>query len=233
MPSPTSAYDIIRIAMQHIGVLAEGETMSADQSTDGLRALNDVLETWSLQSLAVWGSLVETFATVAGQAAYTIGPTGNWNTERPVSVESLYTTVDGLDFTALPWTLGEYQGVGLKTQRQPIVERFVFVNDAPLAQVILYPTPSRAVPVVIDAPRILTQVAAIATMLTFPPGYARALQYAVAVELRPRYGSPIDVDAQARSTLALIKRANRVPRVSSFDSTLLGNRNGSWGSIFG
>lgn len=229
MPSPVIALDVIRIAMQHIGVLAEGETPTADQASDGLRALNDVLETWSIESLSVWGGLPETFSTVAGQASYSIGPGGDWDTARPVTIGSIYTTVSGNDFAASPWTLDEYAAAGVKAQLQPNPDRYVFINDAPLARVLLFPTPSEAVPITVDTPRILAQVAAIGSALILPPGYARAMQYAVAVELQPRYGSPIDVSAQARSMMAKIKRANRTPRISSFDSALLGGVRGGGG----
>lgn len=232
MPSPIIAIDLIKTAMRLIGAIATGETPSAEESFDGLRALNDVLERWSLESLAVYGSLPEAFATVAGQATYSMGPGGNWNTDRPPTIDNLYTTVDGFDYPAAEWSLEQYNAVGLKSQRQPIVERWVFINDAPLAQVILWPTPSRATPITIDAPRILTQVAAVATTLILPPGYASALQYAVAEELAPQYGSPIDVSARARATKALIKRSNRTSRTMSFDPTLVPNADAG-ASIYG
>lgn len=224
MPSPIAAIDLIKTAMRKKGILAEGETPTGQQATDGLNALNDVLETWSTQSYAVWGGLPEVFTTVAGQSTYSIGPAGNWNTDRPVFLSAMFVTWQGADFPITEWTLPEYMGVGIKSVASQIPERFVFVNDAPLARVILYPTPSAAVPITIDTPRLLTQVPNIATVMTLPPGYARALQYAVAEEIGMEYGSPIDLSAAARSTLALIKRANRVSPVSQFDPALLGGR---------
>lgn len=220
MPSPTTALAIITTAMRKIGAIATGETPSAEETTDGLQALNDVLESWSTESLAVYGSLPDAFTTVAGQSTYTFGPGGNWNSDRPTVIDNLYTTVNGVDYPATEWTLEQYNAVAIKTQRQPIVERWIFINDAPLAQVILWPTPSQATPIVIDAPRILTAVAGPATTMILPPGYARALQYAVGEELAPEYGSTIDISARARSSKALIKRANRTSRTMSFDPTL-------------
>lgn len=233
MPSPIVAIDLIKTAMRKKGILAEGETPTGQQATDGLQALNDVLETWSTQSYAVWGGLPEVFSTVAGQAIYSIGPNGNWNTDRPVSISFLYATVQGVDFEATEWTYEEYMRVGVKASASQIPERFAFINDAPLARIALYPTPSEAVPITIDTPRLLTQIPNIATIMTLPPGYARALQYAVAEEIGDEYGSPIDVSAKARSTLALLKRANRRSPVASFDPALVRNsgRGGSGGIL--
>ena len=232
MPSPIAAIDLIKTAMRLIGVIATGETPTADEATDGLRALNDVLERWSIESLAVYGSLPDSFVTVAGQSTYTFGTGGNWNADRPPSIVGLYTTVDGVDYPAAEWSLEQYNAVALKTQRQPLVERWVFINDAPLARVILWPAPSQATAIVIDAPRILTQVPDVNTNLILPPAYASALQYATAEELAPQYGSPIDVGPRARATKALIKRANRTSRTMSFDPTLV-PAGGAGASIYG
>jgi len=222
MPSPIIAIDLIKKAMIKIGALAVGETPSAAEAQDGLAALNDVLESWSLESLSVYGSMPETFTTVAGQAIYSLGAGGDWATARPTIINGLYTNVDGIDFPASEWSIGEYNSVGLKTQQQAIVQRWVYVNDAPLSKIILWPTPARAVPITIDAPRILTNVATIAVQLFLPPGYVRALQYAVGEELASEYGSIIDVSARARATKALLKRANRTARVSQLDPALMG-----------
>jgi hypothetical protein len=38
----------------------------------------------------------------------------------------------------------------------------------------------------------LTQVATLSTSLTLPPGYARALTFALALDMAPQYGKAID-----------------------------------------
>ncbi len=203
-----------------MGILATGETFSADEANDWLAGLNDVLETWSIEGLTVYNTNVQTFATVAGQATYTIGDGGDFDAERPVSITAMYHTVHGVDFPINNWSLQQYDGVPIKSQRQEIVERYVYINDYPLAQIILWPTPSLAVPLYIDCSRLLSQVANLTTQIALPPAYVRALQYATCIEMMSEYGNPVDVTPQARSTKALIKRVNRTPRISQFDSTL-------------
>jgi hypothetical protein len=220
VPSPIAAIDLLSRAGRKIGVLAVGETFSSDEANDWLAGLNDVLETWSIEGLTVYNTNVQTFATIAGQATYTIGTGGNFNAERPVDITAMYHTVHGVDFVINPWSLQQYDGVPIKSQRQEIVERYVYINDYPLAQIILWPTPSLAVPLYIDCSRLLSQVPSLSATINLPPAYARALQYATCVEMMSEYGDPVDVTAQARSTKAPIKRANRTPRISQFDSTL-------------
>lgn len=225
MPSPIIALTLITQAYQAIGVYADGETPNAADANTGLDALNDVLEAWSLQELAVYGGLPDPFVTVAGKAIYTVGPGGDFNIARPVSsLDYLYVTLNGADFSADPWSEDDYAAVAIKTMRSDPVERFVYINDAPLGRLILYPTPNSAIPINLGTTRVLTAVASTATVLTLPPGYSRALKFALAEELRPTFASPIDVSGKARSALALIKSANRSRRTMGFDSTVMGGR---------
>ena len=224
MPSPTTVIAVITKAMLHIGAIASGETPNANEAADGLDAFNDVLETWSLQSLAVYSSDVDTFAMVGGQASYTLGPTGNWVTARPVqSVNGAYATLTGVDYPIDIWTLAEYNAVPVKASQSSIIERLAYINDYPLGIVKLYPTPYAAGTIKLDIARVLTAAATIDDAITLPPGYMRALAYAVAVDLTPQYGGGIDVSPQAIKTLAYIKRANRVSPRASFDMALTGS----------
>jgi hypothetical protein len=219
----TTALDIIKRAMRQIGALAEGEVPTAQEEQDGLDAFNDVLETWSLESLSVYGSLPETFATIANTASYTIGVGGNFNTARPSFIYSGYVTVGGVDFTMSEITLEQYNTIALKTLSDGIPQNFCYVNDYPLGRVLLWPRPSAVIPIVFDTSRILTAVTTGAQVLSLPIGYKRALQYAVAVEMSPEYSTGVDVSQQAMKTKAIIKRANRIPAYATLDDALMQN----------
>lgn len=221
MPSPVVALDLITSAMRQLGVLATGEVATADEANDGLIALNDVIETWNIEGLTIYGSLPSTFTTVQGQYIYTIGPTGNWVATRPPSILDAYCTVQSVDFPIGAWTLDQWMAQPIKTIQQQIIERLVYVNDFPNGQIILWPTPASAISVTLNFDRQITQAATLATTLSLPPGYVRALRYAIAVELAPSYGGQ-DLSAYARSTKSILKRANRTPMVSSFDPALMG-----------
>jgi hypothetical protein len=229
MPSPTTALAIISTALRNIGVLATGETPTADQVSDALAALNDVLETWSTQSLAVYGGAVETFAGSVGQASYSIGLTGTWITDRPVRVDGAFATINGVDFPIEIIGLDQYNDIAVKST-QGIPEQLCYVNDFPNALIYLYPVPPQTIAISLDLPRLLTAIADASTVVNLPPGYARALQWAVAVEIAPQYG--IDVTpmmmASGRSAVASIKRANRVPVLSAYDVALTNPPGAIW-----
>lgn len=223
MPSPTTAGALITSSLRLIGAIATGEVPTAAELNDGLSSLNDLLENWSTQNLAMYGSAVETFPTVAAQAVYTIGPAGNWNTTRPVRITDAYCNFNGVDFPVTLIGQAEYDAIGLKTQQQPIIEKLLYVNSNPLGLITLWPVPSGIVSMTINTDRVLTAVADQSTAMVFPPGYMLPLRYHLGILLAPDYGRSIspEISAVATSSFAALKRANKVRRVMTFDGALV------------
>lgn len=224
MPSPTNAGEIIRKALGLTNSVGVDQTLTASETADCLSMMNDFIEDLNTQDLAVWGTSNQTFNTVAGQAVYTIGSGGNWNTVRPVRInEPSYCTYGGVDFPIYQWDQTTYNLVGLKTQQQPIVQRFLFVNDYPLSYITLWPVPALVIPITLSIDNILTQITSSATSISYPPGYARMFLYNMAVELAPLFGKVAgpDIKQIAVSSLADLKRVNKKTPVSRFDGALV------------
>lgn len=222
MPSPILALDLIQSAARLTGALASGETLNANEASDCLLVLNDLLENWSTENLAVWGAANETFTLVPGQATYTIGAAGNFNTTRPIYITSAYCTFGGVDFPVELVNQDQYNLINLKTQEQPIVEKLLYVNDFPQGRITLWPVPNTAIPLVLSTGRVLSSPVTLATSLTGPPGYLKALRFCLAVELCPEFGmeptpSVLQITADAKGDY---KRANQVPVVSRFDDAI-------------
>jgi hypothetical protein len=231
MPSPTTAGALITSSLRLIGAIATGETPTAAELNDGISSLNDLLENWSTQNLAMYGSAVETFPTVANQALYTIGPAGNWNTARPVRIsDDAYCNFNGVDFSVRVIGQDEYDLIGLKTQQQPIIEKLLYVNDNPLGRITLWPVPSGIVSITINTDRVLTAVTDQSTAMVFPPGYMLPMRYHLGMLLAPDYGRSItpEIAAIAASSFASLKRANKVRRVMTFDGALVESGPAIW-----
>ncbi len=81
-----TALATINAAFEDVGVKAQGETLSAADAQDGLRRLNNLVRSWSIQSLTIPYVNREVFPLVANQNTYTIGTGGDLDTERPVDV---------------------------------------------------------------------------------------------------------------------------------------------------
>lgn len=216
--------------MRKVGITAAGETPTADEANDALSDLNDLLETMSLDNLFVWGSASAPFVTVAGQATRTIGPTGQFVTDRPVRITNAFTTVNGVDFPIEIIGQEEYDNITLKTQQQQIVERMAYVNDFPNGLLYMWPVPSAAVPIVIGIDRVLSSVASTATVMTFPPGYLNFMMHALGIKIAPEYGvEPMQAVVNiAQNARAALKRANKLRRKASVDPALLRGYSIDW-----
>ena len=222
MPSGIIVSDLIKSSMRLIGAIATGETPTADEANDGLLVLNDMLENWSTESLSVWGSSNQTFALVPGQSIYTIGPLGNWNTDRPVDINDAYMTFSGVDFPVKCINQEEYNEINLKSMQQPIVERLLYVNEFPLGRVTVWPVPTQANNITLTMNRILDFPVALGDVLTGPPGFTKAIRYCLAVELAPEFGmepSPTVVSV-ASDSKADYKRSNMPEVVAQYDAAL-------------
>lgn len=222
MPNGIIVSDLIRSSMRLIGAIATGETPTADEVSDGLLVLNDLLENWSTETLSVWGSSNQTFNTVANQATYTIGPTGNWVAARPQDIGDAYCNFSGVDFPIKVISQEQYNEINLKTMKQPIVERLLYVNEFPLGVVTLWPVPTQAAPITLTMNRILSFPVATTDVLTGPPGFLKAIRYCLAVEFGPEFGrdaSPT-VMSIAVDSKGDYKRSNLPILVSGYDDAL-------------
>ena len=230
MPSPTTAYDLIKGAMRKVGITAAGETPTADEANDALTDLNDLIEGMSIDNLFVWGAASSSFTTAAGQATRTIGPTGQFVSDRPVRITNAYCTYGGVDFPIEIIGQEEYDNITYKPQQSQIIEKMAYVNDFPNGLLYMWPVPSQAIPLVIGIDRILTSVPSLATTMTFPPGYLNFMMHALGMKLAPEYGvQPMPVVAEiASSSRAALKRANKLRRKAYFDEALQPCYVGDW-----
>ena len=57
----TTAGDQINAALRLIGMLAEGETPSADTSNDALNGLNQMIDSWNTERLSVFSTQDQVF----------------------------------------------------------------------------------------------------------------------------------------------------------------------------
>ena len=208
-----NAMELLRGALGLTNAVGVDQTLSADEITDSLRVLNDLIEDWSTQGLAVYGQANQTFSTVAAQATYTIGIGGNWATTRPVRINTPgYSTIQGVTFPCVEITRAEYDTITNKAQPRAYPDYYLYVNEYPLGLVTLWPVPDAVTPITFSIDRVITAVPTAATALSFPPGYTKAFKYALGVELAPMFGKSItsypDVAAIAAITLGNIKRAN-------------------------
>lgn len=220
----TTALQLITGAMRLIEAVGSGETPEADEQTDALAVLNQLLESWSIQGLAVYRREFSPYVTVASQASYVIGDSEEWDGARPTAIAEAYVTIDGYNYGLRVLTDSEYASEPNKTLESSVPESIYYDPAYPDGRVYVVPVPDTALTITLVHDEAFTALASVSTSLSFPPGYERALRYALAVELAPEFGkkpSPIVINTAAEA-IGLIKARNIQPAFASFDTTLTG-----------
>ena len=224
----TTAGDQINRALRLLGVLAEGETPSAETSQDALIALNQMIDSWSVERLAVYSTQDQVFTWPAGQISRTLGPTGDFVGNRPVLLDdaTYYKAPSGVSYGIKFITQSQYDGIAVKTASSTFPQ-VIFVNMTnPNVEMYVYPRPLQDLEWHFISVDELTQPATLATQLHFPPGYMRAFTYNLAMEIAPEFGvepSP-QVQRIAMTSKRNLKRINNPDDVMSLPYAVVANR---------
>lgn len=209
-----TALDIIKRAMRLTGALGGGETPTADEQTDGLTALNSMLESWSIQSLAIYQVQDESFTWASGNTTQTMGSAGDFNTTRPSSFEGFFQRVNSVDYPIHIASEEQYSRIADKSTQSSLIS-WIYPDMAnPLITLYAYPVPSSNATVHIRSWKALQSFSTAATALAMPPGYQDALTFNLAVILADEYQRPVPpmVLRRAITTLRAIKVLNKKVR---------------------
>jgi hypothetical protein len=224
-----SAGDQINRALRLLGVLAEGETPSAATSQDALVALNQMIDSWSIERLAVFCTQDQIFTWPAGLITRTLGPSGDFIGLRPVLLdEATYYRDPGtnVSFGIKFINQQQYNGIAVKTVTSTYPQ-VIFVNMGfPDITMTIYPRPTRDLEWHFISVQELNQPANLATELFYPPGYLRAFTYCLAMEFAPEFGvepSP-QVQRIAMTSKRDLKRINNPDDIMSMPYALVATR---------
>lgn len=225
----TTALEVITSSARLFGAIGPIEALTSEEAADGLVSLNELLESLSNESLAIYAITQESFATVAGTASYTIGSGATWNTTRPLRIESAFIRSSSIDYPVRVLSREEYDGITAKTTRF-MPNRLFYDTTVANGTVYLHGVPDAVYSLFLDSYKQLQSFAALNTAVVLPPGYKRMLRYNLAVEIAPEYGrtpNPI-VAGIAMKSLAALKRLNaRTPKLKLNVGALGGGRRGS------
>lgn len=208
-----TAADLIKGSLRLIGAIATGETPSADEQSDALVVLNDMLESWSIDGLLVYQRVRENFALVPSQQTYTMGVSGNFNTSRPTRIVEAGIEINGNEIPVYIMNEQEWRDIGIKSLQSTIPQRLYTDGSYPLENVNLWPIPSAANNLILYSLKPLTSFTSTSNTVSLPPGYSRALRYNLALELAPEFGKApsVVIASIASESKADIKRQNTQP----------------------
>lgn len=220
--------DLITRCLKDIGAIAISENPTQEEAQDALSILNDMLDSWSTESLMIYINSPQVFPFLEQQTA-TIGPGGDYNTARPVRVQSAYNRDTQNAGTDIPiYVTGNYQeyaDIITKATQSDLVTVIYYDGGFPLQTLYFWPVQnSSQYQLVLWTWDQLTTFANVNTEVVFPPGYNRCIRSNLALELCASYGktpSPTLVQTATESK-AQIKRINLVTPQMGFDSSITG-----------
>ena len=229
-----TAGEQINRALRLLGVLSEGETPSAATSQDSLVALNQMIDSWNTERLAVFSTIDQIVNWPTGSINETLGPSGslvrlNGTAVRPILVDDATYFKDpgtGVSYGIKLINQQQYDGIAVKTVTSTFPQ-VMFVNMTyPDIDIFIYPRPTRLLEWHFISVEELTQPANLSTDILFPPGYLRAFTYNLACEIAPEFGvepSP-QVQRIAMYSKRNLKRINNPDDVMSMPYSLIATR---------
>lgn len=224
-----TAGELINGALRLLGVLAEGETPSAETSADALSAMNQMIDSWNTEKLSIFNTQDQTFSWPTDEITRTLGPSGDFVGNRPVLLEdSTYfrdpsTNVSfGIKFI----NQQQYDGIAVKTVTSTYPQVMWINMEYPNIQMTIYPKPTRVLEWHFISVQELTQPATLATDILLPPGYLRAFRYNLACELAPEFGVEPSRQVQRIAMVSKrnIKRINNPDDIMSLPYSLVATR---------
>lgn len=226
--------DIITSALSSIGALAPGEPLAPELAADAFLMLNDMLDMWSNDAFTVI-SVNEIISTISGATDWTIGPSGQIVSQRPLAISSAFVRVATIDYPVSILNIEQYELIGMKQLNGPWPRALWYNSGTPNGLIKFWPLPS-AGEIHLFCDLLFTRFTTINDTVQLPQGYAMAMRWALALLLMPGYGKTDSglvsmVKDNARQAMSSIKGTNMTPQQTvQFDPAMSGGRglNAAW-----
>lgn len=225
----TTAGDQINAALRLIGMLAEGETPSANTSNDALNALNQMIDSWNTERLSVFSTQDQIVSWLPSTRTHTLGPSGDTVGNRPILVDDASYFRDpqsGISFGIKLINQQQYDGIAVKTVTSTYPQVMWVNMDYPNITMTVYPVPTKVLEFHIVSVNELTTPALLSTTLAFPPGYLRCFKYNLACEIANEFGvePPSNVARIAMTSKRNLKRINNPDDIMSLPYSIVATR---------
>jgi hypothetical protein len=247
--------ELLSGAHRLLGLVNSGNVLPEAVYQDNLVALNQMIDSWNTERLAVFCTQDQTYYWEAGYRIRTLGPTGDFvyilatqsdtpivtqgedyigvddaTTQRPILLDdSTYfrDPTTNVSYGIKFINQLQYNNIAVKTV-QSTYPQVMFVNNTfPDITLSVYPVPNRMLEFHFISVQPLANPTTLATDLAFPPGYLRAFRYNLALELAPEFNvePPPEVRRVAMYSKRNLKRINNPRDLMAMPYSLIARRN--------
>ncbi len=223
--------DIISAALRSIGAIVPGEKPKPAEMQDALITLNQMIDSWQAQRLMVYAIVRYIYAPTVLKQTYTVGPGGDISIARPPRITSVgvINQPGSTQPIELPLDMideQQWRDIPVKNTVGALPLRVWDDNQFPLRNLNFWPIPNVTVNFALYLWQQLSQFADTnITLYQFPPAYARAIRYNLAIELAAEFpGDPelLPIVAKlAADSMAVIKSFNRPSLTMASDPALV------------
>lgn len=228
-----TAQTILTRAGKALGYVGRTETMSAQDSNDGIVIFNAMLDSFSNEKLLSFVVLEQSFPLQVNKSSYTIGPSGGPDivAARPLDITQAYVRDSGnnnFNLNILPRDKWNQIGNRGSTITSQIPTDMFYDPQYPLGVINIFPTPLIAYTVFFDTTQDQSAFATLTTAFAMPEGYERAYVTNLAVELVangfPMLLNPTQwaaLQEAAKESKANIKRTNIKDVIADYDDAIV------------
>lgn len=205
----TTGLTIVTDAMYGSGVLGADESLADADAQLCLRRLNRLMDSWSNLRSMCYEISTDSFTMTAGTSSYS--STLLTTDGRPLNVDSMYVRLSNIDYPVQLITTQEWSEISYKPVTS--IPAKCYIDTAyPDATFNFYPSPNAAYTCFVNDTKALPGTITLATTISLPPGYERALVDSLAVDICPSFGqkAPAELVQSAREAREAIKRTNLV-----------------------
>lgn len=189
--------DIIKAALRDLNVIGAGETPAPEEVTDAFTKFQQMIDSWSAEGLQLY-QMTQVTQALTGAASYSF-------TTRPIKVESAKVVQSGLET--------EFKVVDAETWSQALRNNVLWYDGGfPTGTYYLRPSPTAgSLELYVYEP--LAKPSVVTETVSLPPGYERAFEFNLAVDLWPEYPNPgvydhvIAVANQSKTAIQAINQA--------------------------
>lgn len=226
-----NARSIINQAARKIAVLGRGQTLGADEYQDALTNLNTMIGTFSTDVGLIFNNVTETFA-LTGAQSYTIGAGGDFNTGRPVIINTANIRIGTIDYPLNIVNEATYSAIGFKSITG-IPDTLYYKDNFPLGSLFLYPVGVAGYSLTLYSQKVLDSFVDLTTEYDIIPGFKDLLVYNLSERLAAEYEKPVppQVARMANKTILSVQASNK--RNNYPTSTIDIAPSGSDGNIYG
>lgn len=222
--------DLATSAARLAGILASGETLQGSEPADCQLIAQQMIDEWQADGLKIFTDRIDTFPFILGTQTYTLGAGGNFNMPRPAHVTRMGCQIlsNPTQPSEVPITLLDTDGWANVRVKNISGSYPLFCYDDgafPLRNLNFWVIPGLSSNVVIYSWAQLTTFPDWnVTDVTYPPAYAQALRYNLAVKLAPEFDMQLkpEVMMTAMSSLAALKDMNLPQPILRCDPGLSG-----------